>query len=113
MEASQTQAANPEIADSLSPIEFDAESESFQATYDSSRDSTSLAVVAVVATALDREPQELTPLQTAIDTDSLDKLAMGSATGLGSCNSISFRYDRFEITVTSEDVIEADPIENA
>ena len=35
-------AANPEFAKSLSPIEFDTEGESFQATYDSS-DSASLA----------------------------------------------------------------------
>jgi len=106
-------AANLEITESLSPIEPDVESESFQATYDSTRDSTSLAVVAAVATALGEDPRDLTPLQTVIDTDALDKLATEAATGLGACDSISFRYDGFDITVTGEDVIEASPIENA
>lgn len=38
MDPSQTMTANPEIAESLSLIEFDLESESFHATYDSTRD---------------------------------------------------------------------------
>lgn len=112
MEPSQTMAANPEIAESLSLLEFDVESESFQATYDSTRDSTSLAVVAVVSTALGREPQALTPLQSVIETDALDKLATESATGIGNCDSISFSYEGFEVTITNEGVIEAVPIEN-
>jgi FlaG/FlaF family flagellin (archaellin) len=113
MEASQPMAANPEIVESLGPIEFDAESESFQATYDSIRDSASLAVVAVVATALGEDPQALSPLQTVIDTDALDKLAAESATGPGNCDSISFSYEGFAVTITGEGVIEAVPIENA
>lgn len=112
MKQSQTMDANAGIAKSLSPIEFDAESKSFKATYDSTRDPTSLAVVAVVAAALEREPQNLTPLQSVIETDALDELTTGPSTDLGSCDSISFRYDGFEITVTSEDVIEANPIGN-
>ncbi len=113
MEAFQTIPANSDIADSLSPVEFDTESETFQATYDSTRDSTSFAVVAVVATALQKDQQALTPLQTVIDTDALDKLASESPTGSGNCDTISFRYDGFEVTVTSQDEIEADPIESA
>jgi|GEM_PF-953438 hypothetical protein len=99
------------LARSLSPIESDRENESFQATYDSTRDSTSLAVVEAVATVLGEDPKTLTPLQTVIDTDALDKLATESATGQIACYSISFSYDGFEITVTDEDVIEATPIE--
>ncbi|AGB15130.1 hypothetical protein Halru_0495 [Halovivax ruber XH-70] len=105
--------ANPEITESLSPIEFDGETDSFQATYDNTRDSTSLAIVSVVATALDRAPRSLTPLQSVIETDALDKLATESATGFGTCDNISFEYEGFTITVTSEDVIEANPIEGA
>lgn len=112
MEPSQRIAANIELAESLSPVESDARSESFQATYDSTRDSTSLAVVEAVATALGEDPRTLTPLQTVIDTDALDELTMESTTGHRACDSISFNYDGFEITVTSEDVIEATPIEN-
>lgn len=106
MEHSQTLAANPGLAESLSPVEFDAERESFQATHDSTHDSTSSAFVAVVATALGRDPPALTPLQSVIETDE-------SPTGHGHCDSISFRYDGFEISATGEDVIEANPIGNA
>lgn len=112
MKASQTTAANPEIAASLSPIDSNAEGESFRATYDRARDPTSLAVIAAVSTALGEDPRTLTPLQAAIDTDALDALTRESATGLGAWDSISFRYGGFEITVTSEDVIEANPIQD-
>lgn len=105
--------ANTGIAESLSLIEFDAESESFKATYDSTRDSTTLAVVEVVATALDKDPLNLTPLQSVVDTDSLDDLATETSTGHGNCASISFCYEEYEITVLSDGSIEADPIENA
>lgn len=107
MEGSQTIAVNRAIAESLTPIESDPESESFRATYDSTSDSTSLAVVAVVSTTLGEEPESLTPLQTVIDTAALDKLATDSAAGLGTCDSISFEYEGFEITVTSEDIVVA------
>ncbi|WP_226012185.1 HalOD1 output domain-containing protein [Halomicrobium salinisoli] len=112
MESSRTPAANAEIAESLSPIQIDIENESFRATYDSARDSATLAVVAAVSTALDREPRNLTPLQSAVETDALDRLATGSSTGSGTRNEISFDYEGLEITVTGEGVIEANPIEN-
>lgn len=97
----------------LSTTEFDAESEYFRATYDSTRDSASLAVVAVVSTALGRDPLNLTPLQSVIDTESLDKLATEIFTGHGTVDSISFCYEGFEVTVFGDGSIEAGPIENA
>lgn len=112
MARSHSVAANSEITESLSTIEFDTESESFRATYDSTRDPTSLAVVAVVATVLNRAPRNLTPLQSVIETDSLDNLAAMSSSGRGNCVRISFRYEEFEITVFSEGTIEAEPMEN-
>lgn len=102
-----TTAWSPE---SVSPVEFDTDSESFRATYDSSRDSPSLAVVAVVAAALGREPNRLTPLQTVVETDALDTLATESASGPGGCASISFEYHGFDVTVAGGGVIEATPI---
>lgn len=110
MGPARTEAVNPDLAESLSLLELDLENESFHATYDSARDPTSLAVIEVVATALGEDPQALTPLQTVIDTDALDNLVTESTSGPGAFDSISFRYDGFEITVTSEAVIEATPI---
>lgn len=113
MEHPKTLATSAEFAESVSPLEFDTESESFHATYDSRRDSTSLAVIAVVAAAQDKEPQNLTPLQSVIETDALDKLAMGSSTSPETCDRISFWYHGFDLTVTCDGVIEASPIENS
>ncbi|WP_169302493.1 HalOD1 output domain-containing protein [Halorientalis salina] len=112
MEAPQTKAANPEITESLSPIEYNLERDSFQVTFDSTRDSTSLAIVAIVATALDKDPWNLKPLQSVIEVDALNKLTGDSAASLGNCDSISFSYEGLEITVTGEKVIEATPIED-
>lgn len=108
MQPTDTVAASSEIAATLSP-DFGDESEAVQATYDSTRDPTSLAVVAMVATALGDDPNALTPLQTVIDTDALNKLTDPST---GTCDRISFRYQGFEVTVTSDESIEAVPVES-
>jgi len=100
------------IAESMSVTELDAKTGTFRATYDSFRDPPSLAVVAVVAIALGSEPENLPPLQSVVDADALDKLAMGSATRSGTWDSISFRYHGFAITVTGEDVIEGNSLES-
>ncbi|WP_436926674.1 HalOD1 output domain-containing protein [Halosimplex amylolyticum] len=113
METSRTMAVNLEIVDSVRTIELDAEGESIRATYDSTRDSTSFAVVAVVTTVLGKDPRAVTPLQSAIDTDALDRVSSESSTGFGNCDSISFSYEGLEVTVTGDGVIEADPIEDA
>jgi hypothetical protein len=97
----------------LSTTEFDAEREYFRATYDSTRESASLAVVAVVSTALDRDPLDLTPIQSVIDTESLDELATETFTGHGTVDSISFCYEGVKVTVFGDGSIEADPTENA
>lgn len=113
MEPSYSTSADRGTAESPIDIEFDVESESYRATYDSTSDSTSLAVVAVVATARGEDPLHLTPLQSVVETDSLDELATESSTGHGTCDSISFYYEEFEITIFSDGVIEADPTENS
>ena len=100
-----------ELVESMTDVEFDAERERFQATYDSTRESASLAIVTVVATAMDRNPIDLPPLESAIDTDALEQL-VAVPSGVQGCASISFRYEGFEVTVAGEGQIEAVPIEN-
>ncbi len=100
-----------ELIESLTAVEFDTDRELFQAAYDSTRESASLAVVTVVATVLDRNPIDLPPLESTIDTDALNRLVTGSA-GVQLCDSISFKYEGVEVTVTSEGQIEANPTEN-
>lgn len=111
MVASTTTNDQFDLVESLTAVEFDAGREVFQASYDSTRGSASLAVVAVVATVLERNPVDLPPLNSAIDTDALDQL-VASPNGVHGCESISFQYEGVELTVASEGQIEAVPIEN-
>lgn len=112
MDSSQATQGSTEFVESMVPVEFVIDRELFQASYDSTRDRTSLAVVSVVATALDRDPMDLPPLYSVIDPDALEELLSGSANGLRGCDSISFRYAGFEVTVFSEGIIEAEPVED-
>ncbi|WP_436346172.1 HalOD1 output domain-containing protein [Natronorubrum sp. FCH18a] len=101
-----------DIVDSMGAVEFDTERERFRAAYDSIRDSASLAVVAVVATALNSDPMELSPLHSAIDTAALEDLFAPSPGGIRKSGSTSFRYEGFAVTVFSGGAIEAVPMRN-
>ncbi len=93
----------------MSTIEFDANRELFQAVYDRNQDSVSLAVVALVATALDKEPDHLAPLYSSIGVDAFEGRFRGTTnTRRG---HISFNYEGFEVTVFGDGKIEADPLE--
>lgn len=112
MEPSQEISETVGITRSMGAVEFDADTDCFRTTYDSTHDSTSLAVVEVVSAAASRDTQDLTPLQFAIETDALDELAAGSANDLGISGSISFCYEGFDVTVYREGIIEAAPTDN-
>lgn len=110
MTAAQDISSSVDITDSIDAVRFDADDELFHATYDSARDSTSVAVVAVVAAALGTDPCALSPLASTLDTDALDNLISESPSE--NCNSISFPYETFEVTVISEGTIVAEPTEH-
>lgn len=99
--------------DSIDGVEFDTDTDTFWATYDSARDSVSLAVVAVVAAVEDCAPTDLTPLQTQVDTDALQSLFQTPIDKLPTPTSTSFRYEGYEVTVSSEEIIQATPLSDA
>ena len=99
------------ITDTVSSVESDTDEGVYRAQYDSTRDSTSLAVVAAVATANYRNPIDLAPLEFSIDTDALDILFKGPTTIGEGCTKTSFCYEGFEVTVFGDGFIEADPID--
>lgn len=105
MNHSQEVSGTMDFVSSMSAVTFDTDRECFQATYDSKRDSPSLAIVATVATALGRDPLAMTPLQSILDTDALDELATESANGQTGCDRVTFCYEGVEVTATSEEVI--------
>jgi hypothetical protein len=112
MGPSQESSGNVDFVDSVSIVTFDVRTECFQATYDSDRDLPSLAVVALVATALRKDPRALAPLQFSIETAALDKLATESARDRAGWNRVTFRYEGLDVTVSNEGIIEAVPPEN-
>lgn len=99
-----------EIIDSMPFVEVDVDSERFRAAFDSDRDSASLAVVAVVAAAAHRDPFDLPPLHSAIDSSALEALFSKSTT---SRQRVSFRYEGFDVTVFDGGTIEVSPTEAA
>lgn len=99
-----------DVIDSMAAVEFKAEKGRFQATYDSTRDSASLAVVAMVATALGKDPLDLASLQSAVETSALDELIAEPTPDVERDVSISFCYEGFEVIVSSEGLIEATPM---
>ena len=105
MDVSQEKSGTVNFVDSMSAVTFNTETECFQATYDSNRDTPSLAIIATVATALGRDPLAMTPLQSTLDTDALDEMATESA---NECVRVTFCYEGVEVTATSEEVFVAE-----
>ena len=113
MKSSNKSVGTVEIVPSMEAIEFDVDDGVYRAEYDSSCDQPSLAIVAAIAAADHRNPYELPPLHSAIDTDALDDLFSPTATDGQRNGRLSFPYEGFDVTVFSEGVIEAKPAENA
>ena len=113
MTATRVTTSSLDVVDSIDDVELDTDTDTFWATYDSARDDVSLAVVAVVAAVEDRAPTDLTPLQTVVDTDALDRLFHAPAEQLPTPTSTSFRYQGYEVTVSNEEVIQVTPLEDA
>ncbi|WP_317176079.1 HalOD1 output domain-containing protein [Halomontanus rarus] len=113
MRPSQETPESIDVVDSMTAVEYDVEEQLFQATYDQSSESATLAVVAVIETATSKDPLELAPLHYTIDGDALDDLFTNSINGTEKRDSTSFEYEGFEVTVFSEGRIEAKRITGA
>jgi len=109
MESAHVISQGLELVDSIEAIHFDADHHVFRADYDTAEDSVTLATVAVVATAQDRDPADLAPLQSAVDTDALDALFSTAESPTANSCRLTFEYEGFEVTVFSEGAVEAVP----
>lgn len=113
MAEAQVASDSLDIVDSMTSIQFDTEREVLRATYDSSRDSPCLAVVAVVATVDNGDVFDLAPLESVIDTDALENLFSGTATGDRRSAEVTFTYEGCDVTVSNHGLIEVKPISPA
>ncbi|MFC4448295.1 HalOD1 output domain-containing protein [Halorussus aquaticus] len=100
-----------ELVDSMTAIEFDTNRGLFRAVYDRNRDSASLAVVALVATVLDEDPDRLAPLYSSIGGDAFERRFREITDTRRGKGHTSFSYEGFEVTVFGDGTIEADSLD--
>jgi len=82
--------------------------EPVRAQYDWSATTPSVAVIEIVARAVDREPTTLKPLYESLDSDALDSLlrSTGSVSEDAQTVTVSFRFADRQVTVhSSGDVV--------
>ena len=91
-----------DLLEAESTVDFDDATDIQRVEYDQTRTPTSLAVVAAVASCINKDPLVLDPLEEAIDADALDKLL---DTGL-SVGQVCFQYSGCEIRVVGNGVVE-------
>lgn len=88
---------------------YDAETETYRASFDSSEIAPSVAVVKLLAQVKDIEPVELAPLYDVIDPEALDRLQSTAVTGndSGGCR-VKFKYHDCTVTVKSYGIVKAE-----
>lgn len=101
----------PDVTDS---IEFDPETNSFRASFDSRFIDPSVAVIHVTAEICERGLSELDPLYEAVDPDTIDQFCLNPEDGRGDgVEGMDFVYLDHEITLKREGIIEITPLTDA
>ena len=90
-------------------LEYDAESETYRASFDSSTGSVSTAVISTVAAVAETNPQELPPLYSFVDPDALDAVVESTVTRPSKGDVyVSFNFDGYPVTVHNAGIITVD-----
>lgn len=90
-------------------LESNGHQESLHLDFDQHTDSACRAIVRLVSAATNASPVELTPLQSVIDVDALNRLFASGFNGSQHSVSMSFHYEGLEVTVYREGRIEVVP----
>jgi hypothetical protein len=85
-------------------VEYDAETDTHYALYDSADQSPSIAVISVVAGVLDRDPGDLERMYGTVDPEALDSLLQSSGTD-AAATEVRFRYAGCDVTVGPERIV--------
>lgn len=100
----------PDVTDS---IEFDPETNTYQASFDSRFIDPSVAVIHVMAEICETELSELDPLYEAVDPDTIDQFCLNPKDGRGDgAEGMDFVYLDHEIALKREGEIEITPRSN-
>jgi hypothetical protein len=97
-----------ELSDGVasSAVEYHEASGTYTTEFDSHARPPSVAVVDAVAAAVGRDPLELPPLYSVLDTDALDALFASPANGqFRGPGSVAFEYADHDVTVRSHGTI--------
>lgn len=87
-------------------LEYDPETDSYRASFDSSSESVCWAVVSMVAAISGTRRTELPSLGSAVDADALDALLHSQPSDQSSGDvHVTFDYDGHEVTVHSYGVV--------
>ncbi|WP_435065029.1 HalOD1 output domain-containing protein [Halobaculum sp. EA56] len=80
------------------------------ATYDPTDGEVCVAVANAVGETLGRDPARMEPLATAVDPDALASLVGSDRPNAVATTEVTFEYLDHEVTVSSDGVIELDPL---
>lgn len=111
--------ATPDVAESQwdaidrrEALEYDAETETYLASFDRHSDSVRLAVVSAVAVVADTPPLELPPLYDEIDPGALEALTVPTPPSPSiDERRVSITFDGCDVTVHSRGIIAVQPPE--
>ena len=91
-----------DLPDVENAISYDAETDTYRATFDSKAIDPSVAVVTMLSKVREKPSAELTPLFSAIDPEALDKLLTSPSVGHQTGDrEAGFTIDQYEVTVRS------------
>ncbi|WP_313695161.1 HalOD1 output domain-containing protein [Halorarum halobium] len=89
-------------------FQFHAETNSYQATFDSGTVPASIAVIDALSLVLDRPAEELPSLGSSVDLEALDALLTPSLPDVPGTTSITFAYHGWDVTVDDAGGLTAD-----
>lgn len=101
---------NSELPDAEDSVSYDPETDTYRATYDNSNTTPTAAVIKMMATILERDPTEMSPLADVVDPEALDQFLMTRANGAHEGERrVEFSFQDHEVTVLRCGIIKVRP----
>lgn len=97
--------------DGRNVLDYDADTGTYRASFDSRTEGLDKTIVAVVAAVSETPPLELPPLETVVDTSSVEQLVESAATDPSRADiHVSFSFADCDVTVRSYGIIAVQPL---
>lgn len=88
-------------------VEYDAETETYRTSFDTTTQSVSAAVISTIAAISETPPIELPPLYSVVEPDALEKVVDARATGpTGRDVHVSLSFEGYDVSIASYGIIE-------